>query len=176
MKCTLISLLSISSMSFVNVAPSCVTISTIADSLPTILPGAIELLATVVETVRYIMCLLTLNFNLKVKYALKAPFIQCVHPLIVLWKRIYKYPTCRSFEVVAVADAIHLRLERYYWIGYCSIAQIQTKEFLHQERQYPPRSYQDSISRHCCNNRFEITLKQRQGYIIKCYLLYLSYY
>ena len=74
MECTLISLLSISSMSFVNVAPSCVTISTIADSLPTILPGAIELLATVVETVRYIMCLLTLNFNLKIKYALKALF------------------------------------------------------------------------------------------------------
>ena len=72
-------------MSFVNVAPSCVTISTIADSLPTILPGAIELLATVVETVRYIMCLLTLNFNLKVKYALKAPFILCVHQTHVLF-------------------------------------------------------------------------------------------
>ena len=91
MECTLISLLSISSMSFVNVAPSCVTISTIADSLPTILPGAIELLATVVETVRYIMCLLTLNFNLKVKYALKAPFILCVHPLMLFYGKGYTY-------------------------------------------------------------------------------------
>ena len=54
-------------MSFVNVAPNCVTISTIADSLPAAFPGAIALFATVVETVRNIICLLTLNFNLKLK-------------------------------------------------------------------------------------------------------------
>ena len=67
MQLTFISLLNISSMSFVNVAPNCVTISTIADSLPATFPGAIALFATVVETVRNIICLLTLNFNLKLK-------------------------------------------------------------------------------------------------------------